>query len=396
MLLVYGPMQAVVGFICDRFGARRILIFSIVSWSLCTWWMAHVQSLNEWYLRQILFGILCATEFVPSARVIARWYPKRQRGQAHGFMNFAGMVSPTVAPVIVTLLMTAFGSWRPVFTIAAAVGVIPLVLMSAFIFDRPENKKGMSPEEITESYEDDIAAGTYTLEEVRQGKISPAKIAAQRISVGAIMRYPQWGKVCVAYIVIMALYWAAVSWIPLYLKETFGFNLMAMGWWSSSYFAGAVAGTYMGGLISDKLFKGKRKPVIALSYLCVIPFLILFATFQKGVSPTVLLLSLTGCGFFANLSWGPWYAWPSEIFSPEVLPKALGILNGLGYIIGGAGTPLVMSRLIVKTAAGTSYTWAWAFVAALPILGFLLIMTTKESEMIKAKAARLAAASSNS
>jgi sugar phosphate permease len=394
MLLVYGPMQAVVGFICDRYGARRILMFSIISWSATTWWMAHVQSLNEWYARQLLFGILCATEFIPSTRIVARWFSKRQRAQAHSFMNFSAMLCPALAPVIVTALMTTLGSWRPVFTIAASMGVLALVLMATWIVDRPEQKKNLSPEEISESYEDEISSGTYTLDEVRQGKIAPTKIAAQRISFGAIMRYPQWAKICIAFVVIQAMYWAAVSWIPLYLKETFGFNLMAMGWWSSVYFVGAVVAILTGAQISDRVFKGKRQPIIMISYGCAIPLLLLIATFQKGVSPAVLLTSLIVCGFFANLSWGAWYAWPSEIFSPEVVPKALGIMNGLGYIIGAAGAPLVMSRLIVKTATGVSYTWAWVFVAALPILGLLLIATVNEGKMAKAKAQMMAAAAS--
>lgn len=381
MLVFYGPMQTVVGIICDKFGARRVLLFSVVAWSLCTLWMAHVQSVNEWYLRQIIFGILCATEFVPSARIVARWFPKRQRAQGQSFLSYSWILPPAYAPVVVTILITILGSWRPIFTIAGLAGVVPFVLIFTWIHDRPEQKKGLRPEEICESYEDDIAEGTYTVEEVQQGKISKAKIAAQRISVAEIMRYPQWGKLCIAYIVLQALYWAAASWIPLYLKETFNFNLSAMGWWASAYFAGGVIGTFIGGRFSDKLFKGKRRPIIAISYLGVIPFLLLFATFAKGVSPLALLLSLSACGFFANLSWGAWFSLPAEMFSPEVHAKALGIMNGFGYFFGAAGAPLVMSRLVVKTSTGASYTWSWVFIAALAVIGFVLIMATRESKM---------------
>lgn len=378
MLAFYGPMQAVVGFITDKFGARRVLLFSIIAWSLATWWLAHIHSVNEWYFRQIVFGILCATEFVPSSRILVRWFAKRQRAQAQAALSYAWILTPSFTPIIVTALITALGSWRPIFTIAALVGIVPFLLILSFIHDRPEQKKGLSPEEISESYEDEIASGVYTLEEVQKGNISQEKIAAQRISIGKIMTYPGWLQICIAYIVIQALAWAAFSWIPLYLKETFGFNLNTMGLWSCTYFAGGVIGSLLGSTLSDKLFKGKRKPVILVSYIGVIPFLLLFAFFQKGVSPIALLLTLSACGFFANCCWGAWFAWPAEIFSAEVHAKALGIINAFGYFIGAAGAPLVMSRLVIKTDAGASYTWAWIFIAALAIIGAILVATAKE------------------
>lgn len=380
MLAFYGPMQAVVGGITDRFGARRVLLFSIIAWSFATWWMAHVNSVNEWYIRQVIFGILCATEFVPSSRILVRWFSKRQRAQAQSALSYAWILTPAFTPILITTLVTALAGWRPIFTIAALVGVIPFLLILAVVHDRPEQKKGLSGDEIAESYEDEIKNGVYTLEEVRQGRISHEKIAAQRISFKQIMATPGWIQICVAYIVVQALAWAALSWIPLYLKETFGFNLSSMGWWSATYFAGGVVGSFVGSRSSDIFFKGKRKPIIAICYLGVIPFLILFAIFEKGVSTLSLLLTLSACGFFANCSWGAWFSWPAEIFSPEVHAKALGIINAVGYFIGAAGAPLVMSRLVVKTETGASYTWAWVFIAALAVIGFILVMLVGEKK----------------
>jgi sugar phosphate permease len=337
-----------------------------------------------------VFGILCATEFVPSSRILVRWFAKRQRAQAQAALSYAWILTPAYVPVVVVPLMAVLGSWRPVFTIAALIGIAPFFMILAWVTDRPEQKKGLAEEEISESYEDEIATGVYTLEEVKKGNISSAKIAAQRISAKEIMGYPGWIQICVAYIVVQALAWAAFSWIPLYLKETFDFNLSAMGWRASTYFIGGVIGSYLGSRFSDKIFKGNRKPVIAISYIGVIPFLLLFAFFQKGVGTVPLLLTLSACGFFANISWGAWYAWPAEIFSPEVHAKALGYINAIGYFIGAAGAPLVMSRLVIKTAAGTSYIWSWAFVAALAVLGAILVILVPSKEKMAAALAERA------
>jgi len=379
MLAFYGPMQAVVGWICDRFGAKKVLLFSIVSWCLVTWWMGYMRSMNEWYVRQAIFGILCATEFVPSARILARWYAKRQRAQAQAALSYSWILTPSWAPLLATALVAAFGTWRPVFFVVAALGVLPLIAIAIWVKNRPEEHESVSEEELCEIYEQEIADGTYTLDEIRNRKISEHKIAAQRnIPLSKILSYPGFIQMTVAYIVIQALYWAAVSWSPTYLKETFGFSLSTMGVWAIIYFCAGVLGSFTGSRLSDRAFGGRRKPIISISYICTFPFLLLLAFFKEGVNPILLLLTLSGAGFFANMAWGPYYAWPAEIFSPEVYAKALGIINAVGYFIGAAGAPLVMSRLIVKTATGADYTNAWIFISALAVIGFLLAVTVKE------------------
>lgn len=389
MLAFYGPMQAVVGWLCDKYGSKKVLLFSIVSWSVLTYWMAYMQTIPEWYTRQAMFGILCATEFVPSARLLARWYSKRQRAQAQAALSYAWIFTPAWAPLFVTILVAALGSWRPVFQIVACLGIFPLIAIALWVTDRPEDRKGISQEELEEIYEDEIKDGIYSIDELKRREISQEKIAKQaNVSIKEILTYPGFIQITVAYIVIQALFWAAVSWSPLYLKETFGFSLSEMGWWAIIYFAFGVLGSFVGSRCSDVVFKGHRKPIIALSYICTFPFLLLLAIFQQGVNPVALLLTLSAAGFFANLAWGPYYALPAEMFSPEVYGKALGIINAVGYFVGAAGAPLVMSRLIVETPTGMSYTWSWVFIAVLAFIGFLLAVTLKEvkKEEVQAQA----------
>jgi MFS family permease len=84
-----------------------------------------------------------------------------------------------------------------------------------------------------------------------------------------------------------------------------------------------------------------------------------------------------------------YYSWPAEIFSPEVHAKALGIINATGYFFGAAGAPLVMSRLIVKSDAGVSYTHAWVFIAALAVIGFIPVITAKDMKRREYESAKL-------
>ena len=66
-----------------------------------------------------------------------------------------------------------------------------------------------------------------------------------------------------------------------------------------------MLGSFLSGFVSDNILKGRRKPMILACFLLMIPFVIVLATLEKGVSPYIMLLTLTGAGFFLILAWGP-------------------------------------------------------------------------------------------
>lgn len=55
MLLFYGPSNLVTGWICDKFGSRRVLIFSIISWSFLTFCQGLASTVMQWYVLMVVF-----------------------------------------------------------------------------------------------------------------------------------------------------------------------------------------------------------------------------------------------------------------------------------------------------------------------------------------------------
>src|ERR1035437_101153 len=118
MMVFYGLSQWATGWLCDRIGSRKILLFSVIAWSSLTAWMANMHTVYEWYIRMVLFGVLIGTELVPSARLLVRWFPPRQRATAQGVLSWAWIVTPAWAPLVATAMYSALGhSWRGVFVI---------------------------------------------------------------------------------------------------------------------------------------------------------------------------------------------------------------------------------------------------------------------------------------
>lgn len=66
-----------------------------------------------------------------------------------------------------------------------------------------------------------------------------------------------------------------MSWIPTYLVTVKGFTSVKMGFLASAPFLGAVAGNMLGGIVSDRLIGGRRKPMMMLGALGTVVMMLL-------------------------------------------------------------------------------------------------------------------------
>jgi len=367
MMIFYGPAQLITGGLTDRFGAKRLLLFSIVAWSLMAGWLGLIKSPTEYFYRMALFGLLIGTELIPSARVLMRWFNKEGRARAQALLSLAWILTPAWASILGTQLAMCLGGWRPVFFVTAAAGVVPLVLIKLFVFDRPEEYKHITREELEHSYRDELEAGI-----LKGGDFQNAqqRILAQKdFALLDLLTSRSYLALVVVDIVMQITYWGTLVWIPLYLSDTFSFKLDTMGYWNSLYFVAAAVGSFASSYLSDKVFKNNRRVMIVVCFVGLIPFVLLLASL-KTAAPGLLALALCGMGFFANMAWGPVLAVPAEIFTPEVYGKAMGFVNCCGYM-AAAFAAKTFSALVIVNEGGKDYTRGWMLIAICAVIGIV-------------------------
>ncbi len=375
MMVLYGLSQWATGWLCDRIGSRKILIFSVIAWSSLTAWMANMHTASEWYVRMALFGVLIGTELVPSARLLVRWFPPRQRATAQGVLSWAWIVTPAWAPLVAAALYSALGdSWRGVFVILAVAGSIPLILILIFIFDRPERCRWARREDVRDAYEDELAKGQITAADLEGGRpgLLEQKVKAGAITFRQIIGARGFVPLIFVYIFAQQIIWGVLTWSPQYLTQVHHFKVLEMGAWACVYFIGGALGSFLSSWISDTFLGGKRKLMIMLAFGGALPFVVALATMSQGVSPLLLLLALTGAGFFSNMVWGPALTIPADMFPAEVYGKAMGFTNCCAYVLAAA-CPYVMGALIYEDpATGVKcYVWAWLYVACAVVGGVI-------------------------
>lgn len=379
MLLFYGPSQYVSGILTDKFGAKRILVFSVIAWSIMTVWMGFIQSREEYLWRMALFGMMVGTEYVPSARILMRWFNKQGRARAQALLSWAWILTPAWASVLATQMASHAESWRVVFFVTGAAGIIPLLMIVFWIFDRPEQHPKATEADKEYAYRDEIEQGT-----IIEGSYATSQasiLQSNNVRFRDFFKERAYIAVVFVDVVMQITLYGALTWIPLYLSDVFGFSLVKMGIWSAAYFLSGAVGSFISSYLSDKVFKGNRRVMILVCFIGLIPFIVLLASL-KTADQGLLMLALCGMGFFGNMAWGPFLAVPAEIFTPEVYGKAMGFVNGVGYTFAAFSAKIFAALVVIDGAGVKDYSYGWYFIAFCVLLGIIAASQIRPRKII--------------
>jgi nitrate/nitrite transporter NarK len=89
---------------------------------------------------------------------------------------------------------------------------------------------------------------------------------------------------------------------------------------------------------------------------------------------TLVALSLGLAGFFLNIGWPAFTAYPMGLTTRETYPIAIGTVNSGGNL-GGFFSPMIVGAILDATG---NYNIAFGFFGILLILGFFVILSLKE------------------
>jgi len=164
--------------------------------------------------------------------------------------------------------------------------------------------------------------------------------------------------------VAYALYLFVNSWAPSFLTEQVELSLAASGLLAALFPAVGVASRVGGGVLSDRAFGGRRRPVVLLSFGVAAPAVASFAAVR---AVPVVVAALLVAGFAVQLSVGLVFSYVRELVAPEIATTAVAFLTTVG-LAGGFLSPIAGGALV-----GTSgYAAGFAAGGALGLLGVAL------------------------
>ena len=337
---VYGLGQLISGALCDRLGARFMLITGMIgsglasiafSWTTHITWMGAVWTLN---------GLFQSMGFAACVKTLANWFSLQQRGRVSGWFSLCYKVGN-----IVSLALTGWiagYSWRWAFRVPAAA----ILLSAAWVVLRL--REAPSPEEAKL-----LNAPRQTDEHSRL----PLREAAKWVFSSG----PLWITSLCCFSVAFTTY-GFLNWLPHYWAET-GSSPLGAGIKAACYPLGGCVGAIAVGWISDTLAGGKRAPVIAAA-LAGGGVLVAFLPFVPPgwTALRVCLVTSAGClimGGHAHVVTSV----AMDVATARTAGTATGVINAMGYL--GAGLTGLVSGWAADRWGWTPVFYGWAVTCCL-------------------------------
>ena len=306
------------GAIIDRVGTRIGYALSIIGWSLSAMGHALAKATSGFTIARSALGISEAGNFPSAIKAVAEWFPKKERALATGIFNSGANIGAVVAPIMVPLILAAYG-WRMAFVATGALGLVWLAFWW-FMYEIPSRKKKLSKAEYEYIHSDDAEIETKAGSHVPWGRLLAVR-QTWAFVFGKFLTDPVW--------------WFYLFWLNGYFHDVFHQDTKKITWplvvIYSCTTVGSIGGGYLSGYLIRKgwpIYKA-RKTVMLIFAFCVVP--VVAAGYLKDMWLITAVISLAAAAH---------QAWSANIFTTasDMFPKkAVSSVTGIGGMAGSIG-----------------------------------------------------------
>ncbi len=306
------------------------------------WTMAFLWGISGWFQ---------SAGFPAVAKSLTYWYSNSERGTKWSLWSCSHQTGTFLSFILAGLIAARFG-WRAAFLVPGILAAVTAISLFFVLRDRPQSM-GLPDVEV------------YRNEPVKEQSADEKKEEDSMTYVQIFKKYVLCNKtiwlLAIAYIFVYIIRFGAEDWMIMYLKNAKGIKLEEATTMIASLPLVGICGTVCAGLISDKLFKGKRAPVNLL-YLAGVICAVIALKFN-----TISALNYVIIGLLGAFTYGPQMMIGGlcavESSSKKVASAASGFTGTFGYIgafLSATGTGFLVDKLGkngVQNWDGAIYFW---------------------------------------
>lgn len=371
--LGYAVSQIPAGLVMGKTGTRLIVSLGLLAFSIVTFLMGFVTAAIGLLVLRLLLGLAEGPVPVGMTSTVNAWFPPREKGTATGLYIASTQVAPIFVPALAIAIATA-SSWHWVFIWFAIPGVAMAVIWYAVVRNRPEQSKRVNAAEIAHIYDTstDVKRDEFRpigwLDKLIRLRVTPTLATNRQV----LRSWNVWGDTLV-YFFMNNVNYGLLTWVPLYLINARGFNLVATGFIAGAPAIGGLIGSSLGGVISDRIFGGRRKPTMVITAFFAAVMLV--AVINAPQNTALIAISLLLTGFFLNIGWPMFTAYPMGLANNKTYPFAISIINSGGNL-GGFFAPIIIGLLL--DATGGNYAFSFSYLVVVLVAALILIFTLVE------------------
>ncbi len=358
-MVSYAIGQSLFGKILDTIGTRIGFVLAIVVWSASIAAHAFARSLLTFSILRAALGVSEAGAWPGAVKANAEWFAPNERALAQGIFNAGASIGAIVSAPLIAFMFLAVG-WQAVFLLIGGLGALWIIPWLIVYRAQPETHPWLTDEERTH---------------ILSGRLEkPDAVEAAAAYTPGMMQLlthkESWGIILSRFF-LDPVWWLFVSWLPLYLADTFGFDIKQIGLFGWVPFVGAAIGSLFGGWLAGLLIKAgwsvgaARKGVVALGMIVMFPALL--ATMNAS-DPTLAVVIIAVILFGFQIAIGNIQTLPSDYLAG----KSVGSLAGIGGTAAVFG--VLITTWIVPAITQDSYAPFFVLGAALVPLSLLSIL----------------------
>jgi OPA family glycerol-3-phosphate transporter-like MFS transporter len=372
-LYAYAIGQVINGLLTDRLGGKKAMLIGAAGTIVMNLAFGAASFWGMLWLFVLLRGFdgysqsFGAPGFI---KINTSWFSQKERGTFAGIFGFMINLGRLVNNWLAPSLLAGFVflgmwhvpplHWRWLFWVPAGVATLAAIALAIFVQDTPE-EAGFHGVHKGESDHEDL------------GTRAEMSVVFKQIVSNRFV----W-IIAAAYSCTGAVRQTVDQWFPRYLQEVHHMDMKsAMFQWTGFLIPFvASAGSLISGIISDRLFGGRRAPV-AMGIYCIELVVILIAAQMRG--PLAIAAAFVAISFTVNSTHsllGP--AAAMDIGGRKMAAFASGCINSFQYV--GAGLAIqVLGRLLDRTG----YTYFFYYMIPFAIVGAILMYSISHHVSLK-------------
>ncbi|KJW04080.1 MFS transporter [Rickettsia argasii] len=317
--IMYGVSKACNGFISDKVNARIFMVLGLLFVGIITMLIGFSDSLWLIGILWIASNWFQSMGWPPATKMLTHWFASKELGTKWAMGATSNQIGGALAMISCGYLIDKF-DWRAAFFVPGVVACV----VSLFLYNRLRN----SPKEV----------GLSTVEEYKE--YPPEAIGDyEKLLTPQLLKMVFCNKliwyVCLANMFVYIIRSGVIYWAPTFLKDLRNISLANAGLQIGLYEMIGIPGALIAGVLSDKLFQGRRGPVASI---CMVLLSLLLVLFWKlpihSELLSIVILSLIG--FLVS---GPQLlvGIAAADFSTR---QAVGTANGLSGLFGYLGAAI--------------------------------------------------------
>ncbi|MDR1057522.1 MAG: phosphoglycerate transporter protein PgtP [Coxiellaceae bacterium] len=341
--LAYGISKFIMGAVSDRSNPRYFMTVGLIISALINLFYGTnfiLSSISLMFILMFFNGWCQGMGWPASARVIVHWFSKKERGTKTALWGTAVNIGGGLVALLVNLGLMIFASWHSIFYFPAIISLVIAIFVWLTVRDTPQSE-GLPPieEHKKHHYENIITSTSKNYEE----ELSTKEILFKYVFVNKYLWY-----LALANMFVYIIRYGVINWIPTYLTQAKEFTPSASRWaYFLCEFAG-IAGTVLGGWLSDQFFHTRRAPVgIIFMFIVTIGILAYWFVPRGYHLADCVTLIVVGCAIYGPILMI--YVSAMDMVPKKAAGTAAGLVGLFGYVGGAvlanAGVGYIVDRL---------------------------------------------------